>query len=206
MRDWLKKATAADSLGSRSRRGDKDLNPGFDDSVFKKYDGREAAVLVPVVEHPEGPTVILTQRTEHLNNHAGQISFPGGAIDDSDASPEAAALREAHEEIGLDPSFVEVIGRLDMYETSTGFHVTPVVGLVRPGFELKLDEFEVADAFEVPLDFLLDPKNHQKQSRVWQEKERFFYVMPYAERYIWGATAGMIKNLYDVMIAAKHKS
>ncbi len=157
---------------------------------------RPAAVLIPVVDHPQ-PTVLLTQRSAHLNDHAGQISFPGGKIDATDASPLETALREAWEEIGLSREFVEPIGYLDLYGTSFGFRILPTVARVRPGFELKINHSEVDDAFEVPLAFLMDPANHQVHSREFRGMERSYYAMPFAERYIWGATAGILRILYE---------
>jgi 8-oxo-dGTP pyrophosphatase MutT (NUDIX family) len=156
-----------------------------------------AAVLVPVVNRPAGLTALLTRRTEHLAYHAGQISFPGGHMEPGDARPEDAALRETEEEIGLHRRHVEVIGRLDRYLTRTGFDVTPVVAVVEPPFDLAPDPHEVAEVFEVPLDFLLDPRNHQRHSRQYEGRERHFYAMPYGAYYIWGATAGMLRNLYE---------
>ena len=155
---------------------------------------RRAAVLVAIVAR-EQPTLLLTQRTEHLPSHAGQIAFPGGKLEPGDTDAVAAALREAHEEIGLDGGFVEPIGFLDALRTHTGFHVDPVVAIVRPGFELTLDASEVADAFEVPLAFLMNAANHRIGSRLRDGRERRFYEMPYGDRYIWGATASMIKNM-----------
>lgn len=159
-----------------------------------------AAVLVPVVLRPESPTIMLTQRTDHLYDHAGQISFPGGRLDPGDATPEAAALREAEEEVGLRPDCVELIGRLDTYVIlRTGFEVVPAVGLVRPPFELRPDPFEVAEIFEIPLSFVLDRANHERHSRVFDGVERSFHVLQFEGRYIWGATAAMLVNLADVM-------
>lgn len=155
---------------------------------------RRAAVLVAIVAR-QTPTLLLTQRTEHLPSHAGQVAFPGGKLEPDDPDAIAAALREAHEEIGLAAAFVQPIGFLDALRTHTGFHVDPVVAIVRPGFELTIDEREVADAFEVPLAFLMDPANHRLSSRQRNGRERYFYEMPYGERYIWGATASMIKNM-----------
>ncbi len=155
-----------------------------------------AAVLVPLVERVEGYTVLLTQRTAHLEHHAGQISFPGGRAEADDDGPVATALREAEEEIGLHRRHVvEIAGFLDLYETVTGFLVTPVVGFVTPPFELALDDFEVAEAFEVPLDFILDPQNHERRSLVYKGQQRSFYVIPFEDRYIWGATAAMLVGL-----------
>ena len=157
---------------------------------------RPAAVLVPVVDHPV-PTVLLTQRAAHLNDHAGQISFPGGKIEPTDASPAQAALREAEEEIGLERQFIDPIGYLDLYGTSFGFRILPTVARVRPGFKLRLNQAEVDDAFEVPLAFLMNPANHQLHSKQFRGVERTYYAMPYEERYIWGATAGILRVLYD---------
>ena len=156
-----------------------------------------AAVLMPLVDRPEGLTVLLTQRSNDMPSHPGQISFPGGKVDDCDADPLACAIREAHEEIGLTPDLVEPLGYLDSYRTGTGFQINPVVGLVTPGFDPVLDPREVLEVFEVPLAFLMDPDNHQKASREWRGRERFFYAMPYQGRYIWGATAGMLKNMHQ---------
>ncbi|MET0723758.1 MAG: CoA pyrophosphatase [Tardiphaga sp.] len=157
---------------------------------------RPAAVLIAVIEH-DRPTVLLTQRAAHLNDHAGQIAFPGGKIDATDLSPLDAALREAEEEVGLDRSFVEPIGYLDLYGTGFGFRILPTVARVRPGFELRINESEVESAFEVPLAFLMDPANHQLHSKEFRGIERSYYAMPFAERYIWGATAGILRVLYE---------
>lgn len=158
-----------------------------------------AAVLVPVIERPQGLTVLFTQRTAHLNDHAGQVSFPGGRCEPTDASPVFTALRETKEEIGLDPALIEVLGLLPEYRTGTGFTVTPVVGLVRPPFELNPDGFEVAEIFETPLDFLLDPANHQRHSMEIGGVVRHYYAMPYQGYFIWGATAGMLVSLYRLL-------
>src|SRR5487761_1902586 len=154
-----------------------------------------AAVLVPLVERDSGLTVLLTQRTAHLRDHAGQISFPGGRCEEQDASPVATALREAQEEVGLDPNQVEVLGLLPEYHTGTGFSVIPVVALVHPPLNLKLDDFEVAEAFETPLAFLIDPANHQLHRVEQQGRLREYYAMPWEGYYIWGATAGMLVSL-----------
>jgi 8-oxo-dGTP pyrophosphatase MutT (NUDIX family) len=156
---------------------------------------KPAAVLVPVVARASAPTMLLTRRAAHLRDHSGQVSFPGGRVHADDASPEATALREAREEIGLDAAHVELLGRMPEYLTRTGFRVTPVVGIVTPPFETRPDANEVDEIFEVPLAFLLDPVNHQRQSREWQGELRWFYAMPYEGHYIWGATAGMLVNL-----------
>jgi 8-oxo-dGTP pyrophosphatase MutT (NUDIX family) len=160
-----------------------------------------AAVLVPVVNRPRGATLMFTQRTSHLHDHAGQISFPGGRVDEGDSDREATALREAEEETGLDRSRIEIVGRLPDYDIMTGFRVTPVVGWVEPPFELRPDPFEVEEVFEVPLDFFLDPANHQAHSREVNGRRRHYYVMPYEDYYIWGATAGMVRMLYQVLVA-----
>jgi 8-oxo-dGTP pyrophosphatase MutT (NUDIX family) len=156
-------------------------------------------VLIPLLLKSDGLSVLLTKRTDHLHDHAGQISFPGGRMDPGDSSPNDTALRESEEEIGLDRQGVEIIGHLPQYLTVSGYSVTPVVGLVKPQAEYALDAFEVADVFEVPLHFLMDPANHQV--RVWESDQgsRRFYSMPYENRFIWGATAGMLRNLYHLL-------
>jgi 8-oxo-dGTP pyrophosphatase MutT (NUDIX family) len=163
---------------------------------------RPAAVLMPVVRRDAGLTVLLTRRTDHLYDHAGQISFPGGRSEAHDESPAATALRETFEEIGLPRSLVEVLGALPEYTTVTGYRVTPVVGLVSPPPAFKLDAFEVAEAFEVPLAFVLDPGNHQRNTLQYQGRTRHYYAIPYEQRYIWGATAGMLMNLYAFLTAS----
>jgi len=160
---------------------------------------RPAAVLVPLVRRELGITVLLTQRTEDMPSHAGQIAFPGGRTQAEDADAVATALRETEEEVGLARRFVEVIGPVDHYCTGTGYEITPIVGIVTPGFTTHADPREVADVFEVPLEHFLDERNHRVDSRVWQGRERRFYAMPYGDRYIWGATAGMMKNLHFVL-------
>ena len=177
-------------------RGDHDLNPEL------YMPGRRltpAAVLVPIVEREGGLTVLLTRRTDHLDDHAGQISFPGGRIEASDAGPAAAALREAEEETGLPAGRVRLIGRLDTYVTRTGFEVIPVVGLVRPPFPVELDSFEVAEVFEVPLGFFLAPGNRERHGRLFEGKMRYYHAFPYRDYFVWGATAGMLVNLVEVL-------
>jgi 8-oxo-dGTP pyrophosphatase MutT (NUDIX family) len=176
-------------------RGDLDLDPVMWEKAGVKAT-RPAAVLVPVVAR-SGPMVLLTQRTPDLRSHSGQVAFPGGKIDPGDASPEAAALREAAEEIGLDAKFVEPIGYLDLYLTFSGFRILPLVARVDPGYRLTINPGEVADAFEVPLEFLMAPANHQRLRRDWKGIERQYYAMPFGERYIWGVTAGILRNLYE---------
>jgi 8-oxo-dGTP pyrophosphatase MutT (NUDIX family) len=155
-----------------------------------------AAVLVPIVEHPSGLTVIFTKRTSHLKAHSGQVSFPGGRAEPEDPTPEFTALREANEEIGLAMDRVEVLARLPEYHTRTGFRVTPVVGLVTPPLDLTPDPREVEEVFEVPLGHLLDPRNHERETRELQGRTVGYYVVRYENRVIWGATAGMLLTLY----------
>jgi 8-oxo-dGTP pyrophosphatase MutT (NUDIX family) len=157
---------------------------------------RPAAVLIAVVDHPQ-PTVLLTQRAAHLHDHAGQISFPGGKIDPEDASPLDAALREAWEEIGLEREFIDPIGYLDLYGTGFGFRILPTVARIRPGFDLRISADEVDDAFEVPLAFLMDAANHQVHNKEFRGMMRSYYAMPFQQHYIWGATAGMLRVLYE---------
>jgi 8-oxo-dGTP pyrophosphatase MutT (NUDIX family) len=179
-------------------RGDYDLNP---DAAVYDATLRDAAVLVPVIAN-DPLTVLLTERTAHLPSHAGQIAFPGGKIESDDAGPLEAAIRETREEIALDRDFIEPLGYLPAYRTGTGYLITPVVALIRPGFQLTPNPAEVADVFEVPLAFLMDVANHRIDSRTWRGSERRFYAMPFGERYIWGATAGIIRALYQRVISA----
>lgn len=180
--------------------GDHVLNPDLV-SGLSGVRLREAAVLVPVTDDGPDARVILTRRTAALRKHSGQVAFPGGAIDPEDGSPEIAALREAEEEIGLDRQFVEPVGRLPVYMTTTGFRITPVLSVVRPGYQLAANPDEVDQVFETPLSFLMDPANHQRESRVWENVERHYYVMPYGEHYIWGVTAGIIRTMYERLYA-----
>lgn len=187
----------APGVRSSAGRSDFDLDPAGRPREQRTL--RSAGVLVPIIDRPAGATVLLTQRTAHLQKHAGQISFPGGGHEPQDPDLVATALRETEEEIGLPPHHVSVLGRLDLYETSTAYGVVPVVGWIRPPFPLKIDPFEVADVFEVPLSFVMDPANHRRDSTVRDGRSRSFYVLPYEDRYIWGATAGMLVNLYEVL-------
>ena len=164
--------------------------------VAREQPIRPAAVLIPVVDHPQ-PSVLLTQRSPHLADHAGQIAFPGGKIEATDASPLEAALREAEEEVGLKRQYIEPIGYLGLYGTSFGFRILPTVARVRPGFSLDVNHAEVDDAFEVPLSFLMNAANHQVHRKEFRGMLRSYYAMPFEERYIWGATAGMLRMLYE---------
>ncbi len=176
-------------------RGDLDLNPAMWEAAGVSAT-RPAAVLVPVIDRSE-PTVLFTLRTQELASHAGQVAFPGGKIDPGDKSPLAAALREAREEIGLSSALIEPIGYLDLYLTFSGFRVLPTVARVKPEFALTLNPREVTETFEVPLSFLMTPENQQRRSREWKGVRREYYAIPYGDRYIWGITAGIVRNLYD---------
>ena len=171
---------------------------------FMERSPMHASVLLPLVMH-ERPTVLLTQRTNHLSTHSGQIAFPGGKADDTDADAVATALREAHEEVGLERGFVQVLGALPTYITGSAFIITPVVALVQPGFTLEPNADEVADVFEVPLDFLMNPANHRRHAIEAEGVRREWFSMPYqdqaTERFIWGATAGMLRNFYRFLSA-----
>ena len=181
-------------------RGDLDLNPDMWVRAGVKAT-KPAAVLVPVIDRSE-PTVLLTLRTAELASHAGQVAFPGGKIDPTDESPVAAALREAKEETGLAPSLIEPIGYLDLYLTFSGFRILPTVSRVKPEFTLLLNPREVVETFEVPLKFLMTPGNHQRKTRDWNGLARDYYAIPFENRYIWGITAGILRNLYDRVYAA----
>jgi 8-oxo-dGTP pyrophosphatase MutT (NUDIX family) len=184
----LRRRFAGAALPSETLYGDEGTRPGREILT-------PASVLIPIVARAPGFTIIFTQRAAHLKDHSGQVSFPGGRAAAGDASPEATALRESREEIGLDSARVELLGRLAEYHTRTGYRITPVVGVVAPPFELRADANEVDEIFEVPLAFLLDPANHQRHSREWQGEMRSFFAMEYGGRTIWGATAGMLVNL-----------
>lgn len=182
---------------ARPHNGDHKLNePLAGEAALLPAPARPAAVLAPIVARDDGLFLLLTQRASHLSEHSGQIAFPGGKIDPGEL-PLDAALREAEEEIGLLRARIEILGCLDPYQTSTGFRVFPIVGLTRPPLDLSVNRQEVADVFETPLAFLMDEANHQRLFRQWQGRRRQFYAMPYENRYIWGATAGMIRNLFE---------
>ena len=183
---------------SEPARGDFDLNPEWRERLVPS-ELTAAAVLVPIVGRDGRPTMLFTQRTTHLNAHASQVSFPGGRLEPHDEGPIAAALRECEEEIGLKTDLVDVVGLLDTYQTGTNYLVTPVVGIVRPEFEVNLDSFEVAEVFEVPLDHVLDRANFVREARDVGEFTRIFYAIYYEEWRIWGATAGILFDLVEKM-------
>lgn len=203
--DWFRKHAAprlhsrvpieAVDTGLPALRSDEDLNGGI--ALKTREKTRAAAVLVGLLERDGELHVLLTQRSEELPTHAGQIAFPGGKIDAGDAGPVECALRETFEETGVSPEFVEPTGFLDVYQTGTGFRIVPVVGLLRPGFALVPEPGEVTEIFDIPLAHFMEPANHFRHSRVWQGRERQYYAMSYGERYVWGATAGMLRNLHD---------
>ncbi|MGC6472578.1 MAG: CoA pyrophosphatase [Parvibaculales bacterium] len=188
--------TVAALMTARGQTGDFDLNADVPESA-RKRSLKPAAVLVPIIAYEEGAKVLFIRRAEKLTSHSGQIALPGGRVDADDETVAAAALREAQEEVGLNPDLVEVLGYGDTYETYTGYCIVPVVGLVQPGFDMLINPDEVADAFEVPLAHLMDRRNHVVESDQFNGRERFFYTMPYEGHYIWGVTAGMIRNLSE---------
>lgn len=191
-------AAPANGIGS----SDFVLNPDLLDLLEPERERRQAAVLIPIIEREGAATVLFTKRSESLPTHAGQISFPGGKMDATDDHVLATALRETHEEVGIEANFIEPLGFLDDYITATAFRIAPLIALVREGFELTLDENEVDEVFEVPLDYLMTSTNHEIHSREWRGAQRLFYAMPYEGRFIWGATAGMLRNLYECLYSA----
>jgi 8-oxo-dGTP pyrophosphatase MutT (NUDIX family) len=190
---------AAFDTATMPQRGDHQLAPGVLEHAPPTH--RRAAVLVPVVARPGEASVLLTRRAAHLRDHSGQVAFPGGKIDEADASPLDTALREAEEEIGLSRRFVTPLGYLDPYLSGTGFRILPAVALVMPGFELSLNDAEVDAAFEVPLAFLMTPDNHQRHEREWKGGIRQYYAMPFGDHYVWGVTAGILRNMYERLYA-----
>jgi len=191
-RDWLVNQLAR-ALASPQWQG------RFEQALVEPDNAIQAAVLVPLINRNSGITVLFTQRTTHLAEHAGQISFPGGRVEEGDASMQDTALREAEEEIGLPRSQVDILGMLPDYYIATGFRVTPVVGLIEAPFPVTLDNFEVAEIFEVPLQFFLNPANHEQHNTNSHGRLRRYYAMPYQGRFIWGATAGILYNLYQAL-------
>jgi len=196
LRQLLSQRLLAAPATRGSIRSDRDLNPDWS-ADLAPADMREAAVLVPIIERQSETTILFTKRTDHLSKHAGQIAFPGGRLDQTDPGPVEGALRETEEEVGIPSAHVDVVGFLDPYETGTGYRIQPVVGLVAPGFTVTINPYEVAEVFEVPFSFLMDQQNHRQHKVMWQGKHREYYAMPYDDYYIWGATAGMLKALYD---------
>lgn len=184
------------SYSDEEYAGDFLLNPDYEEWVVNPS-AKPAAVLIPIVERSVGLSVILTKRTERLKSHSGQIAFPGGKIDKSDKNAQAAALREAHEEIDLEPHEVSVVGRLPNYFSGSGFKISPIIGLINSRATICPSPNEVEYIFEVPLAFLMDAKNHKTGSRMFEGSERFYFEMPFNEHYIWGVTAGIVKNLHD---------
>jgi 8-oxo-dGTP pyrophosphatase MutT (NUDIX family) len=198
--DFRLRARAQAEITSEDDYGDHRMNPDLRE-LWVHDRLHDAAVLVPIVDRGDEATMILTKRTDTLRSHSGQVAFPGGRIDPTDASPEDAALREATEEIGLDPSMAEVVGRLPDYVAGSGYRIVPVLAIIQPQFKPEPNPHEVASVFEVPLRFVMDPANHVRDSRIWLEKERFFYRMPYEDWMIWGVTAGIIHGLYERLYA-----
>lgn len=176
--------------------GDHNLNPGFHEHVIKKA-VKAAAVLIPIVERRDGMNVVFTMRTEKLKSHSGQVAFPGGKIDEGDASAQTAALRETHEEIGIIPDAIEILGQMPDYHTGSGYLISPVVGMIDNKAKYQANPHEVEYIFEVPLEFLMNPENHHIGSRVFQNIERHYYEMPWGEHYIWGVTAGIVRMFYN---------
>lgn len=190
----LGRARQAADFRSMRRPKDGDLNIYRPDEDYhaSELPLKPAAVLIPLVDHKHGMTVLLTKRAQHLKTHSGQVSFPGGRCEPEDADAMETALRETEEEVGIDRSHMEVLGAMEDYETVTGYVITPVVAIIQPEYILKIDEREVDEAFELPLDYILDESNHELQSRVWDDKKRYFYVLMNEKHNVWGATAAML--------------
>lgn len=199
--DFRRRAAAQSPAQSGELFGDHRFNPGHPRLYLRQGPLRDAAVLVPVIDRGAEAAVLLTKRAETLRDHTGQVAFPGGRIDPGDISPEAAALRETMEEISLGAEFIEVVGRMPDYIAGSGYRIAPILGVVRPGFDLHLNADEVDTAFEVPLRFLMDAANHRRDSRMWNGLEWFYYEMPYGGQRIWGVTAGIIRTLYERLYA-----
>lgn len=199
--DFRARAARQQAVDTAELYGDHRFNPGHPRLTLRDGPLVDAAVLIPVIDRGAEATLLLTKRAETLRAHTGQVAFPGGRIDATDASPTAAALREANEEVGLEPGFVNVVGRMPDYVAGSGYRIAPVLSVVRPGFHLHLNPDEVDSAFEVPLSFLMDPANHRRDSRFWNDLEWFFYEMPYGGNRIWGVTAGIIRTLYERLYA-----
>lgn len=193
-------AGLAKPLDAHAEDGDYILNPMARDTL-RSQNLRDAAVLIAIIDHGNAPTMVLTKRSANLRKHTGQIAFPGGAIDPTDADAAAAALREAEEEIGLARHLPNVVGQLPYYISGSGFRIKPIVALLDAGQRFNINTDEVEEVFEVPLAFLMDPKNHVQSSREWQGVERFYYEMPYEQHRIWGVTAGMIRAFYERVLA-----
>jgi 8-oxo-dGTP pyrophosphatase MutT (NUDIX family) len=199
--DFRARAARQQAVDTAELYGDHRFNPGHPRLTLRDGPLVDAAVLIPVIDRGAEATLLLTKRAETLRAHTGQVAFPGGRIDATDASPTAAALREANEEVGLEPGFVNVVGRMPDYVAGSGYRIAPVLSVVRPGFHLHLNPDEVDTVFEVPLSFLMDPANHRRGSRFWNDLEWFFYEMPYGGNRIWGVTAGIIRTLYERLYA-----
>ncbi|MGH1351322.1 MAG: CoA pyrophosphatase [Methyloligellaceae bacterium] len=183
--------------GIAALNGDHVLNMDVEGTTGLAEKIRPAAVLVPIVKYTDRLSLILTTRSAHLSSHAGQVAFPGGKVDEEDVTIIDTALRETEEEVGIHRKNIEILGYLDSYQTATGFRILPIVGIIEEGYSYNIDRNEVEDLFEVPLKFLMSPENHKKESLFWRNKDRHFYSMPYEDRNIWGATAGIIRNLYE---------
>ena len=196
--EFIKNKITQHSSQDESVGGDFNLNP---EMIRKTSNLVPAAVLIPLVLRKSGITLLFTRRTEALTNHPGQISFPGGHVDSKDNSPIEAALRETKEEVGIGEKHINIIGTLDVYETRTGFSVLPIVGFIYPPFDIRPDPREVAEVFEVPLSFLMDSRNHEQHTRQIKGNDRKFHAILFGSYFIWGATAGMILNLYNILNA-----